>query len=150
MASNIAIVDNSDLCIADVVPPYIVQVDANHVVEVRKKGLQVGIYTLTVSGKKRGILLPVKTWRSLERLHRLINVALDLAGEVITPSELVQSHFCSKCKADQVNAANETVSDGSTKDGRHTLHRKNLERRCKHAGDRRRTATVTDIDRASF
>ena len=63
---------------------YVVHLDATHVVEVRKQGEQIGIYTVTASGKKRGILLPIDTWRSLEKFRHLINVSIDLSVGYLT------------------------------------------------------------------
>ena len=44
--------------------PYVVHLDDTHIVEVRKQGEELGIYKVTVSGKKRGNLLPIDIWHS--------------------------------------------------------------------------------------
>lgn len=83
--------------------PCTIPLDTNHVAEVRNKGKQIGIYAVTQSGKKRGILLPVDTWHSLGKHVNLINVALDLVNGTValdtvadtiyqTPSHLHQQH----------------------------------------------------------
>ena len=58
---------------------HIIYLDATHIVEVRKYGTQIGIYTITTTGKKRGILLPIDTWKALDKLRNLVNVTVDLA-----------------------------------------------------------------------
>ena len=75
------------------VAPYVVQLDATHVIEVRNKGQQLGIYTVTPSGKKRGVLLPIDTWYSLERNRNLVNVAIDLATGSVAPSTVLDTVF---------------------------------------------------------
>ena len=75
---------------------YIVHLDATHVVEVRKQGEQIGIYTVTTSGKKRGILLPIDSWHSLEKYRHLINVAIDLSVGTLTTEKVAETVFHSQ------------------------------------------------------
>lgn len=72
-------------------PPYRVFVDPTHLTEVRKGGQQIGIYTLTATRKKRGVLLPIDTWYALERHRNLINVSIDLANGTISSANLVDT-----------------------------------------------------------
>ena len=72
-------------------PSHTVYLDQTHIVEVRKQGQQIGIYTITKSGKKRGILLPLTTWQSLNKLTNLINVTIDLAVGSIDFNQIEQT-----------------------------------------------------------
>lgn len=74
-------------------PPYKVFVDATHLTQVPKGGEHIGIYALTPTGKKRGILLPVDTWYALERYRNLINVSIDLATGKLTPASVTETIY---------------------------------------------------------
>jgi len=70
------------------VPPYTVWLDDTHITEVKKGGQQVGIYTITPTLKKRGILLPVETWYALYKYRNHVNLSVDLATGIISPSQV--------------------------------------------------------------
>lgn len=74
-------------------PQYIVHLDSTHIAEVRKQGQQLGIYTVTASGKKRGILLPIETWHAIEKYRHLINVAVDLSLGSLTTDKVAETIF---------------------------------------------------------
>ena len=70
---------------------YVVHLDALHIVEVRKQGEEVGLYKLTASGKKRGILLPIDVWQTLGKFRNLINVAVDLSVGTLTSDKVAET-----------------------------------------------------------
>ena len=59
--------------------PYYIYLGDNHVVEVKRGGLQIGIYVITTSLRRRGVVLPTKVWRDLTECIDIINLAIDLA-----------------------------------------------------------------------
>lgn len=71
--------------------PGTIHIDSNHIAEVRKQGQQLGIYTLTTTGKKRGILLPIDTWYSLLQHSNLINVLIDVETGVLTKAKVTET-----------------------------------------------------------
>lgn len=72
--------------------PYVIRLDDRHIVEVKKKGARVliGIYVLTATGKKRGILLPRTTWECLEKFTSLIDAVTILVAGNRTSGRLVE------------------------------------------------------------
>lgn len=70
---------------------YVVHLNPSHIVEVRKQGTEVGIYKITHTGKKRGILLPTDVWDSLVKFRNLINVAVDLSVGSITKDNVTET-----------------------------------------------------------
>ena len=85
---------------------YVVHLDATHIAEVRKQGEQLGIYTVTASGKKRGILLPIDTWHAIEKYRHLINVAVDLSVGVLTTDKVAETVFQHQQQQQQVQQRN--------------------------------------------
>ena len=73
------------------VSAYIVNLDATHIVEVRKQGEELGIYKVTISGKKRGVLLPIAIWHTLVKFRHLINVAVDLSVGTLTTEKVAET-----------------------------------------------------------
>ena len=59
---------------------YRVYLGNSFVAEVQKKGTRVGIYTLTTRDRKRGVVLPVEVWRTLDASRDIIKTAIDICG----------------------------------------------------------------------
>ena len=57
---------------------YRVYLGAGFLAEIQKKGTKVGIYTLTATGRKRGVVLPVEVWRTLDSSRDIIKTAIDI------------------------------------------------------------------------
>ena len=61
---------------------HIIYIGNSHVVEVKKGGLRIGIYVITKTQRRRGVILPYDTWISLINSIDVINLGLDFAREL--------------------------------------------------------------------
>jgi len=59
--------------------PYYIYLGDNHIVEVKRGGEQIGIYVITPSLRRRGVVLPSAVWTDLINSIDIINLAIDLA-----------------------------------------------------------------------
>jgi hypothetical protein len=51
----------------------------SHVVEVKKGGLYIGIYVITETSPRRGVILPHATWTALQESIDIINLGIEFA-----------------------------------------------------------------------
>jgi hypothetical protein len=73
--------------------PYTVNLGTTHVVEVKNGGLYVGIYALTKSNRRRGVILPFGVWLTLVESIDQINGAIDRArGFALGTAESITSY----------------------------------------------------------
>ena len=56
--------------------PYHVYLGDKHVVEVKKGGQQIGIYLITPTARRRGVVLPVEAWIALQNSVEVVNLAI--------------------------------------------------------------------------
>jgi hypothetical protein len=62
----------------------VIPIGPRHLVEVRKKGTAIGIYTLSLpNNKKRGVSLPLDVWRVLQEQLCLINLNIEFASGTV-------------------------------------------------------------------
>jgi hypothetical protein len=62
-------------------PDNITHIGYSHIVEVRKKGKKIGIYTESrLTKKKRGVSLPLHVWNSLQEQLPVINLKIQFAS----------------------------------------------------------------------
>ena len=62
----------------------VIPIGPRHLVEIRKKGQAVGIYTLSIiNSKKRGVSLPVEVWRVLQEQLGIINLNIQFASGTV-------------------------------------------------------------------
>lgn len=101
-------------------PPSTVYLDATHLTEVRKGGHQIGIYTLTTTGKKRGILLPTDIWYALVRCSNLINVTIDLTTGKLTTANVTETIYQQQYHQQQYQE--QLASINSLYDNQQTFH----------------------------
>ena len=47
--------------------PYHLYLGDSHVVEVKKGGLHIGIYLITPTSRRRGVVLPLDAWLALQK-----------------------------------------------------------------------------------
>ena len=59
--------------------PYHIYLGETHVVKVKKGGLQVGIYLITPTLRRRGVVLPLDAWIALQNSAELVNIAVGCA-----------------------------------------------------------------------
>ena len=59
---------------------HIIYLGPTHAVEVKKGGLYIGIYIITASNRRRGVILPQAVWTDLQNSIDVINLAIELAG----------------------------------------------------------------------
>ena len=59
--------------------PYYIYLGDNHIVEVKTGGEQIGVYVITASLRRRGVVLPYVVWTELINSIDIINLAIDLA-----------------------------------------------------------------------
>ena len=64
--------------------PYHVYLSDKHVVEVKKGGLNIGIYLITPTNRRRGVVLPLSAWEALQDSTEIINLAIDYAKGIIS------------------------------------------------------------------
>jgi hypothetical protein len=57
--------------------PHSLILGSSHVVEIKKGGLHVGIYVITSSLRRRGVILPVDVWTALVSSVDAINFEID-------------------------------------------------------------------------
>ena len=57
--------------------PHSLILGSSHVVEIKKGGLHVGIYVITSSLRRRGVILPVDIWTALVSAVEGINCEID-------------------------------------------------------------------------
>jgi hypothetical protein len=57
--------------------PHSLILGSSHVVEIKKGGLHVGIYVITSSLRRRGVILPVDVWTALVSSADAINFEID-------------------------------------------------------------------------
>jgi hypothetical protein len=73
--------------------PYTVELGTTHVVEVKNGGLYVGIYVLTKSNRRRGVILPFGIWMTLLESIDSVNGAIDRArGFALGTAESITSY----------------------------------------------------------
>ena len=59
----------------------------SHVVDVKKDGLYIGIYVITQTKRRRGVILPLTAWRALLDSTDIINLGIAFQrGDVLSPS----------------------------------------------------------------
>jgi hypothetical protein len=58
--------------------PYYIYIGDTHIVEVKRGGEQIGIYVITPSLRRRGVVLPYNVWSELISSIDIINLAIDL------------------------------------------------------------------------
>jgi hypothetical protein len=58
--------------------PYHVYLGDTHVVEVKKGATHIGIYLITPSLRRRGVVLPIAIWQALQESIPLVNLAVDI------------------------------------------------------------------------
>ena len=57
--------------------PYHLYLGETHVVEVKKGGLHVGIYLITPTSRRRGVVLPLDAWITLQNSVSIVNEAIN-------------------------------------------------------------------------
>jgi hypothetical protein len=57
--------------------PYFVYLSDTHVVEVKQGGLYIGIYLITSTSRRRGVVLPLQAWVALQNCTDIVNLAID-------------------------------------------------------------------------
>lgn len=63
--------------------PYHVYLGDKHVIEVKKGGLKVGIYLITPTSRRRGVVLPLEVWITLQQSFDIVNTAINLSRQII-------------------------------------------------------------------
>ena len=66
--------------------PYHVYLGPSHVVEVKKGAQQIGIYLITATHRRRGVVLPIDIWYILQNSIDLVNLAIDFSKGLIVES----------------------------------------------------------------
>ena len=64
-------------------PPYTIYLGETHVVEVKKGGLYIGVYLITPTLARRGLILPRTVWKILIEQTLTINSAIDSARKLV-------------------------------------------------------------------
>ena len=59
--------------------PYYVYLTDTHVVEVKKGGHNIGIYLITPTSRRRGVVLPLTAWIALQNAISTVNLAIDIS-----------------------------------------------------------------------
>jgi hypothetical protein len=67
--------------------PYHVYLGPSHVVEVKKGGQQIGIYLITPTHRRRGVLLPINIWYILQNSIDIVNLAINFSQGVISSEQ---------------------------------------------------------------
>jgi len=59
--------------------PYHIYLSEKHVIEVKKGGQHIGIYLITRTNRRRGVVLPLSAWIALQDFAGIVNLAIEYA-----------------------------------------------------------------------
>ena len=93
--------------------PYHIYLSDTHVVEVKKGGQYIGIYLITPTARRRGVVLPLAVWVALQNSFQQVNYAVSISQGVITVVSNCDDNATNKIEyvcGDVSNAS--TVSQG--------------------------------------